>query len=94
MDICDAEEIKKEIKEDIKPMPEEVSKLKELSSKNANSLINIDISSLEERTSVLKSIDEFGLDTIEKSSHKMNYYKLLLESYLTQVMKVEMLPMD
>lgn len=70
MDICDAEEIKKEIKEDIKPMPEEVSKLKELSSKNANSLINIDISSLEERTSVLKSIDEFGLDTIEKSSHK------------------------
>ena len=28
MDICDAEEIKKEIKEDIKPMPEEVSKLK------------------------------------------------------------------
>ena len=70
MDICDAEEIKKEIKEDIKPMPEEVSKLKELSSKNANSLINIDISSLEERTSILKSIDEFGLDTIEKSSHK------------------------
>lgn len=70
MDICDAEEIKKEIKEDIKPMPEEVSKLKELSSKNTNSLINIDISSLEERTSVLKSIDEFGLDTIEKSSHK------------------------
>ena len=70
MDICDAEEIKKEIKEDIKPMPEEVSKLKELSSKNANSLINIDMSSLEERTSVLKSIDEFGLDTIEKSSHK------------------------
>ena len=44
MDICDAEEIKKEIKEDIKPMPEEVSKLKDLSSKNANSLINIDIS--------------------------------------------------
>lgn len=70
MNVCDSEEIKKEVVEEVKLEKDEVEQLKKISSKNVESLMGIDMESLEERTKVLKSIDEFGLDTIQKSSQK------------------------
>lgn len=70
MDVLDTEAIKKEIVEEVKPVPEEVKQLKALTTRNVNALVNLDMDSLEERTKVLKSIDSFGLDTIQKSSQK------------------------
>lgn len=80
MDVLDTEVIKKEIVEDVKPVPEEVQKLKSLTTRNVNALVNLDMNSLEERTQVLKSIDSFGLDTIQKSSQKNSLLQVTVGS--------------
>ena len=70
MNVFDTEEIKNEVIEAIKVEKEEVKKLKSLTNNNVEAVINLDMDSLEERKLILKSIDEFGLDTMQKSSQK------------------------
>ena len=66
MNVCDTEEIKNEVIEAVKPEKEEVKKLKVLSDNNVEAVMNLDMDSLEDRKLILKSIDEFGLDTMQK----------------------------
>ena len=70
MNVCDTEEIKNEVIEAVKPEKEEVKKLKVLSDNNVEAVMNLDMDLLEDRKLILKSIDEFGLDTMQKSSQK------------------------
>jgi Uncharacterized protein involved in tellurite resistance len=70
MEVSDNETIKQEIIEQVKPVPEEVAKLKELADNNVAELIAIDLDSLEKRKSIVKSVEEFGLDTIQHSAKK------------------------
>lgn len=70
MEVLDTDVIKKEIIDQVKPAPGEVSKLKELTDRNVASLIELDIDSLEDRRTVIKTIESFGMDTIQKSSKK------------------------
>lgn len=70
MEVPDTEVIKESVIAQVKPVSEEVEKIKLVTNKNIEELMALDINSLEERKSVLKSIDEFGLDTIQKSSKK------------------------
>ena len=70
MNVCDTEEIKNEVIEAVKPEKEEVKKLKVLSDNNVEAVMNLDMDSLEDRKLILKSIDESGLDTMQKSSQK------------------------
>jgi len=70
MEVLDTEVIKKEIIEQVKPASEEVTELKELTDRNVASLIELDIDSLEDRRTVIKTIENFGMDTIQKSSNK------------------------
>lgn len=70
MNVCDTEEIKNEVIEAVKPEKEEVKKLKVLSDNNVEAVMNLDMDSLEDRKLILKSIDEFELDTMQKSSQK------------------------
>jgi uncharacterized protein YaaN involved in tellurite resistance len=70
MEVSDTETIKQEIIEQVKPVPEETAKLKELADNNVAELIAIDVDSLEKRKSIVKSIEEFGLETIQHSAKK------------------------
>lgn len=70
MEIPDTEAIKNEIIEQVKPDSKEVVKLKELADKNVTELLQVNIDSLEDRKSILKSIEGFGIETMEKSSKK------------------------
>ena len=70
MDVCDAELIKEEVIKEVKPVQQDVDKLKAITDKNVESLMNIDMNSLEERKKVLSTIDSFGMDTIQRSSQK------------------------
>lgn len=70
MDVLDTEIIKQEIIKEVKPDTEEVMKLKTLAESNVSELMNLNIDSLEERKVVLKSIEEFGMNTIQSSSKK------------------------
>lgn len=70
MSVADTEAIKQEIIEQVKPVPEEVKELEKLADNNAKELMNLDMDSIEERRVIVKSIDEFGLDTIQNSAKK------------------------
>jgi len=49
IEVTDTETIKKEIIEQVKPVPEEVTKLKELAESNVSEIMTLDIESLEKR---------------------------------------------
>jgi len=70
MEVASPEEIKAVIEEEVKPVPEEVAKLKELADSNVAAIMELDLDSLEKRKEILQSIDTFGLNTMRMSSDK------------------------
>ena len=70
MDVTDLENVKKEIVEQIKPVPEEVTELKRQAENNVSEIMKIDLDSLEKRKAILKSIDSFGMNTLQDSGKR------------------------
>lgn len=70
MEVPSQEEIKVAIEEEVKPVPEEVAKLKELADNNVNAIMSLDLESLDNRKGILQSIDTFGMNTMRSSSEK------------------------
>ena len=70
MEVVDGKAVEEEVIEQIKPEPQEVVALKNIANQNVANLVKIDMTSLEERSTVLRGIEEFGLETIRKSSEK------------------------
>lgn len=70
MEVTNTEAVKQEIIEQVKPVPEEVAKLKEMAETNAQEIMNIDLASMEERKPIIQSIESFGLDTMQTSAKK------------------------
>lgn len=70
MEVVDGKAVEEEVIDQIKPEPQEVVALKNIANQNVANLVKIDMTSLEERSTVLKGIEEFGLETIRKSSEK------------------------
>ncbi|MBB3131204.1 uncharacterized protein YaaN involved in tellurite resistance [Paenibacillus rhizosphaerae] len=72
MSVSSREQIQAVIEEQVKPVPEEVAKLKEIADANVASIMELDVESLDKRKEILQSIDSFGLDTMKLSSEKNN----------------------
>src|SRR4051794_39658791 len=70
MEIISPEKLKSVIEEQVKPVPEEVSQLKELALNNVTTILELDMESLEKRKEVLQSIDSFGMSSMRSSSEK------------------------
>lgn len=70
MEVTDTEKIKKEIVEQVKPVPEEVNQLKKLADNNASEIVALDMDSLEKRRSIIKSIESFGMNTMQDSAKR------------------------
>ncbi len=70
MEVASPEEIKTAIEQEVKPVPEEIAKLKEAADSNVATIMALDIESLEKRKEILQSIDTFGLNTMKSSSDK------------------------
>lgn len=70
MEVINEEKLKSVIEEQVKPEPEEVTQLKQLASNNVQTILELDIDSLEKRKQVLQSIDSFGMNTMRSSSEK------------------------
>ncbi|UVI33226.1 toxic anion resistance protein [Paenibacillus spongiae] len=70
MEVPSQEEIKVAIEEQVKPVPEEVVKLKEAAESNVAAIMELDIESLEKRKEILQSIDAYGIHTMKSSSDK------------------------
>ncbi|MGG4395548.1 toxic anion resistance protein [Paenibacillus thiaminolyticus] len=70
MEIASPEEIQAAIEQEVKPVPEEVAKLKEMADANVATIMTLDIESLENRKEILQSIEAFGMNTMRSSSEK------------------------
>jgi uncharacterized protein YaaN involved in tellurite resistance len=70
MEVTDTEKMKKDIIEQVKPVPEEVTQLKKVAENNVTEIITLDMDSLEKRRSILKSIESFGMDTMQDSAKR------------------------
>lgn len=70
MEVPSPEAIKVAIEQEVKPVPEEVAKLKEVADANVATIMSLDVESLEKRKEILQSIDAFGMNTMKTSSDK------------------------
>lgn len=70
MEVVDEKVIKNEIIEQVKPVPEEVAKLKQAADSNVAEIMSLDIESLEKRKAILQSIESFGVDSMKNSAEK------------------------
>ncbi len=81
MEVTDTEKIKKDIVEQVKPAQEEVTELKKLAETNASEIMALDMDSLEKRKSVLKSIDSFGMNTLQDSAKRSAALKVTVGNF-------------
>lgn len=70
MEVASEETIKVAIEEQVKPIPEELAKLKQSADENVKTIMSIDLDSLDKRKEILSSIETFGLTTMKTSSEK------------------------
>ncbi|MBN1235433.1 MAG: toxic anion resistance protein [Methanotrichaceae archaeon] len=70
MEVPDEAAIKKEIQEQIKPVPEEVDQLQAVAESNVAEIMTLDIDEFAKRKDILRSIESFGADSMRKSANK------------------------
>lgn len=70
LEVSNPDEIKAVIEHEIKPVPEEIAKLKEIADSNVATIMSLELDSLDKRREILQSIDTFGIDTMKLSSSK------------------------
>ncbi|WP_282937251.1 toxic anion resistance protein [Paenibacillus sp. RC67] len=70
MEVVSQEVIKEAIEQEVKPVPEEIAKLKEAADANVAIIMELDLESLDKKKEILQSIDTYGLNTMRMSSKK------------------------
>ncbi|WP_372632502.1 toxic anion resistance protein [Cohnella sp.] len=70
MEIASPDQIKAVIEQEVKPVPEEVAKLKQLADANVAAIMALDVESLDKRKEIVQSIEGFGLGTMKSSADK------------------------
>lgn len=70
MDFPDMDDVKEEVKEEVKPAPEVQARAEKAADSNTQELFDFDLGSLQERRQIVTSIDTFGNDLVEKSTKK------------------------
>jgi uncharacterized protein YaaN involved in tellurite resistance len=81
MDIADVKVINDEVIEQVKPVPAEVTQLKSIADNNVSEIMKVDLDSLEKRREILKSIDSFGIETMQNSSKKSSLLQVSVGSF-------------
>lgn len=81
MEVSDTEKIKKDIVEQTRPGQDEVDKLKKQAEINAKEMMNLDMESLEKKRSMLKSIENFGMNTLQDSAKRSSALKVTVGNF-------------
>lgn len=78
MQVATQQEVKAVVEEQVKPVPEEVKKLKEAAENNVAAImsLSLDTESFGQRKEIVSSIDTFGLNTLKGSSEKNSLLKV------------------
>lgn len=70
MEIVNTDDLKKEVEEEVAPSKNDEKNIKDLATQNTNEIISLDLENLEEKRNMIKSIDEFAMETMQNSSRK------------------------
>ncbi len=70
MEVINPDLIKAAVVEEVKPVNEETKQLQQLASANVETIMNLELDSLEKRQAILQPIEQFGLSTMKSSSDK------------------------
>lgn len=70
MEVANAAVIKKEVDEQIKPVPEEVAQLQTLADNNVTEIMSLDVNSLADKKQILQTLESFGAGTMKHSAEK------------------------
>jgi uncharacterized protein YaaN involved in tellurite resistance len=69
-EIVNTDELKKEVETEVKPVSAEVALIQKQAEQNANEVLALDLDKIEEKRKIIKSIDDFAMDTINNSARK------------------------
>ena len=70
MEITNTEALQKQIEEEVKPVPEELQQLRKMAEANVSELLTMDYEELDKRKNTVQSIEQFGMDSLQKSAQK------------------------
>jgi len=70
MDVPDEEAIKREVLEQVKPLPEDVARLQATAMGNVDEIMTLDINEFARKKDILQSIESFGADSMRRSAAK------------------------
>jgi len=70
MEIVNTEELKKEVETEIKPVNAEVVEIQHQAEQNAIEILALDLEKIDEKRKILRSIDDFAIDTLKNSARK------------------------
>ena len=70
MEIVNTENLKKEVEKEVTPAEKEVQEIKKLAEENTNEIMALDMEDLSKKRNMVKSIDEFAMETMQNSSRK------------------------
>lgn len=80
MEVPDEAAIKKEVLEQVKPVPKEVARLQERADGNADEIITLDIDDLAKKRDIISSIESFGADSMKRSKVKNSLLQVTVGS--------------
>ncbi len=81
MEVTDTEKLKKDIVEQVKSAPEDITELKKQAETNAKEMMALDMDSLEKRKLILKSIENFGMNTLQDSAKRSSALKVTVGNF-------------
>ncbi|OCT13635.1 KlaA protein [Paenibacillus pectinilyticus] len=70
MEVASEDVLKAVVEEQVKPIPDELVKLKTQAEQNVQTIMALDLDSLEKRKNILNTVENFGLETMKASSQK------------------------
>ena len=76
MEIPDQEELKEKVEQTLQPLDSEKEEIASMARKNTMALMDVDLTSLEDRKKIVATIDSFGSDIVSKSSAKNDLLKV------------------
>lgn len=80
MEVPDEAAIKKEVQEQVKPVPKEVAQLQAVAESNVAEILTLDIDEFAKKKYILQSIESFGADTMKSSASKNSMLQVTVGS--------------
>ena len=80
MEVIDEKTLEAEIQSQVQPEPEEVKKLREQAESNALAILDFNLDSMNEKAAILKSVEDFGMESMRKSTTKNTLLKTTIGS--------------